>query len=785
MSDDTLQIEVNGQTLQAQKGQMLIEVTDAAGITVPRFCYHDKLSIAANCRMCLVDVEKMPKPVPACATPVMDGMVVSTASERALDAQQAVMEFLLINHPLDCPVCDEGGECDLQDTALGYGQVGSRYSESKRTVASKSLGSLIATEMTRCIHCTRCVRFGEEVGGIQEMGGTGRGEQVRIGTYVERAIESEVSGNMIDLCPVGALTSRPFRFTARSWELQRDPSISFHDSLGSNLEVHSVQGEVKRVVPRENEAINEIWLSDRDRFSYLGLSAEDRLLTPQVKNNGVWRETSWDEALEVAADKIKHVVGSRGADQLATLVGPSQSNEDYFLLQQLIRGLGSDNIDHRLRQGDFSGATGAGAHTVPQFIDTLQGCDLVVLIGSNLRKDQPLLWVRVRNALRDHGIKLVVINPQNFDLTITPDQAFIGSPDQMSIDLAAVIKSLPGGDAVAIDGWQVSMAQEQHRQTAALIDHAAAPCVVIGNQAFVSDNYSLLRELAKQLADKLNTELLELAFGANSHGAWQAGAVPHRGPGQGAVHHAGLDAQQMVDKSLAGYLLVGVEPEHDSWNSGAAVKALRQAESVVVLNAFVTDTMRDYADVLLPIAPFTEHSGSMVNLLGLRQHYRANVKPKGEARPAWKVMRVLADRLEVSDCDYADLEEVSAAFAAAQDETPVSVASTTPALTSVREQPLRVGDAPIYAIDSLTRRASPLQDRADALVAGAYMNGATAELNQVVAQANVEFVQGEFRTTLACVIDERVADGCIYIPAGVAGAEPLGPMVGPLTLSPA
>jgi len=783
MSEDTLQIEVNGQVLSARKGQTLIEVTDAAGISVPRFCYHDKLSIAANCRMCLVDVEKMPKPVPACATPVMDGMVVSTVSERALDAQQAVMEFLLINHPLDCPVCDEGGECDLQDTALGYGQSGSRYRESKRTVAGKNLGPLIATEMTRCIHCTRCVRFGEEIGGIQEMGATGRGEQLRIGTYVEKAIESEVSGNMIDLCPVGALTSKPFRFTARSWELQREPSISFHDSIGSNLEVHSVQGEVKRVVPRSNEAVNEIWLSDRDRFSYLGLNADDRLLAPQIKADGVWREASWEEALEVAAVKLKGVIETHGADRLGALAGPSQSNEDYFLLQQLIRGLGSHNIDHRLRQGDFSGAVSAGACVNPQAIEALQKSDLVVLIGSNLRKDQPLLWVRVRNALRDHGLKLVVINPQNYDLTITPDQAFVGSPDQMSIDLAAVIKSMPGGDSVTIDGWQGSMAGDQHRQAAALIGDAKAPCVVVGNQAFSSDRYALLRDLAVLLACQVNTDLIELSYGANSHGAWQAGAVPHRGPALGAVNRAGLDAQQMLDQPLAGYLLLGLEPEYDCWNSGAALQSLQQAEAVVVLNAYATPAMRDYADVLLPIAPFTEHSGSMVNLLGTRQHYRANVKPKGTARPAWKVLRVLADQLNVDGCAYADLEQLSAAFTAAQDETPVVVLATTPGLPPVRDQLLRVADAPIYAIDSLTRRAEPLQSRADSRSASVYLSRATADASQVNPLAQLEVVQGEFRATLDVLIDDRVADGCVYIPAGVPGTESLGPMVGPATLS--
>jgi NADH-quinone oxidoreductase subunit G len=781
MSEDTLQIEVNGQTLTARKGQNLIEVTDAAGITVPRFCYHEKLPIAANCRMCLVDVEKMPKPVPACATPVMDGMVVRTASERALDAQKAVMEFLLINHPLDCPVCDEGGECDLQDTALGYGQVVSRYKEAKRTVAGKNLGTLIATEMTRCIHCTRCVRFGEEVGGIQELGGTGRGEQLRIGTYVEKAIESEVSGNMIDLCPVGALTSKPFRFTARSWELQRRPSVSFHDSLGSNLEVHSVQGEVKRVVPRTNEAVNEIWLSDRDRFSYTALNADDRLLTPEIKEQSQWREASWEEALELAASKIENAVGAHGADKVGALVGPGQSNEDYFLLQQLMRGLGSSNIDHRTRQGDFSGALSAGAVINPNAVDNLQNCDVVVLVGSNLRKDQPLLWVRVRNALRDHGIKLVVINPQNYDLTIEPDYAFVGSPDRMSVDLGALIKLLPGGDDVVIDGWQDSVVNDQHRQAANAIGNAVNPCVVIGNQAFVSDGYSVLRDLALALARQVGTDLVELSYGANSHGAWQAGAVPHRGPGQSAINRAGLDAREMFDQPLSAYLMLGVEPEYDCWNAAASIKALEQAETVVVLNAYVTQAMRDYADVLLPIAPFTEHSGSMVNLLGMRQHYRANVKPKGSSRPAWKVLRVMADHLGIKDCGYADLEQLTAAFVAAQEQTPVAVTATTPNLVAPPEGLVRIGDAPIYAVDGITRRSKPLQQRADSLTAAVYLSQDT--LDKVGATEQLLVTQGEFQATLPVIIDDRVAAGCVYIPGGVPGTELLGPLVGPVTLA--
>ena len=778
MSDDTLQIEVNGQTLEARKGQRLIEVTDAAGITVPRFCYHHKLPIAANCRMCLVDVEKIPKPVPACATTVMDGMVVRTQSERALNAQRAVMEFLLINHPLDCPVCDEGGECDLQDTALGFGQGESAYVENKRTVASKDLGGLIATEMTRCIHCTRCVRFGEEVGGIQEMGGTGRGEGMRIGTYVERAVESELSGNMIDICPVGALTSKPFRFTARSWELKRQPSVAPHDCIGSNVEVHSVNGKVKRVVPVENEAINEVWISDRDRFSYLALDHQDRLTAPEIKENGSWRQATWEEALELAAKGLKQTA----ADQLGVLASPSQTNEDYFLLQQLVRGLGGNHIDHRLRQGDFTATAGAGSQANANAITALQATDLVVLVGSNLRKDQPLLWVRVRNALRDHGVKLVVINPKNYDLTIKANEAFIGSPVQMAKDLAGIVKSLPDSAGLSIEGWQGAMATDSHRHAAELISAADNPVVVVGNQSYSSDNYASLNALAAMLATQAGGELIELSYGANSHGAFQAGAVAHGLPGGAEATQPGLNASAMFEQKLTGYLLLGIEPEHDCWDSSAAINALSAADLVVVMNAFVTDTMRDYADVLLPVAAFTEQSGSMVNLLGDMQRFRANVKPLGEARPAWKVLRVLGNHLELDGFEYADLKQVTEAFINAQ-ETTVAVPGHIVPQLGEQKQLMRVADAPIYAIDSLTRRAGPLQQRADSLKAAVYINQVTASAQRLEPGKRVTVSQGQTSLELDWVVDELLGDEVVYIPAGVLGTETLGSMVGPVTVA--
>ncbi|MBV1889543.1 MAG: molybdopterin-dependent oxidoreductase, partial [Gammaproteobacteria bacterium] len=484
------------------------------------------------------------------------------------------------------------------------------------------------------------------------------------------------------------------------------------------------------------------------------------------------------EALELAAKGLKQTA----ADQLGVLASPSQTNEDYFLLQQLVRGLGGNHIDHRLRQGDFSATAGAGSQANANAINALQATDLVVLVGSNLRKDQPLLWVRVRNALRHHGIKLVVINPKNYDLTIKANEAFIGSPAQMANDLAGIVKSMPDSAALSIDGWQESMASDSHRRAAELISAAENPVVVVGNQSYSSDNYASLNALAAMLATQAGGELIELGYGANSHGAFQAGAVAHGLPGGAEASQPGLNASAMFEQKLAGYLLLGIEPEHDCWDSSAAINALSAAELVVVMNAFVTDTMRDYADVLLPVAAFTEQSGSMVNLLGDMQRFRANVKPLGEARPAWKVLRVLGNHLDLDGFEYADLKQVTDAFLKAQESTAVVPNHIVPQLNE-QKQLMRVADAPIYAIDSLTRRTGPLQERVDSLKAAVYVNKTTASAQRLEAGKQVTVSQGKSSLSLDWVVDDLLSDQVVYIPAGVPGTETLGSMVGPVTVA--
>ncbi|MCG7868903.1 MAG: NADH-quinone oxidoreductase subunit NuoG, partial [Candidatus Thiodiazotropha taylori] len=504
MTDKLVTFEVNGQELQAEAGSMLIEATDAAGINIPRFCYHKKLSIAANCRMCLVEVEKVPKPLPACATPVTEGMKVYTRSPKALAAQKGTMEFLLINHPLDCPICDQGGECELQDVAIGYGRDVSRYSEGKRVVADKNIGPLIATDMTRCIHCTRCVRFGEEIAGIREMGATGRGEHMVIGTYIEKSVDSEMSGNIIDLCPVGALTSKPFRFNARAWELTQVEAIAPHDSLGSNLNLHLRGNKVMRVHPKDNESINETWISDRDRFSYEGLYSSDRLTSPMVKKGGEWKEVSWEMALEMAAASLKEI---GDGDQIGTLISPTSTLEELYLAQKLMRGLGCNNIDSRLRQGDFRmDATQNSVHWLGSTLSDMDQMQTVFVVGGNIRKEQPILAHRLRKAALN-GAKLHYLNPIQIDLNHSGEQD-ICTPGEMAGRLAAVAKAAgvkaSGGAASLLNAAQ---ADESAKQTAANLKAADGALVMLGAMAQAHPDYALLHTIAAALAEATGAQL--------------------------------------------------------------------------------------------------------------------------------------------------------------------------------------------------------------------------------------------------------------------------------------
>ena len=783
-------IEINGQQLQVSEGTMVIQAADAAGITIPRFCYHKKLSVAANCRMCLVEVEKVAKPLPACATPVSEGMRVFTRSPMALEAQKSVMEFLLINHPLDCPICDQGGECELQDLAIGYGKDVSRFAEKKRVVADKNLGPLIATEMTRCIHCTRCVRFGQEIAGIMELGATGRGENMRIGTYVEHTVNSEMSGNVIDLCPVGALTSKPYRYTGRPWENNHKPAIAPHDCLGSNINLDLRRNHVMRVVPRENEAINEVWLSDRDRFSYTAIYSEDRALRPMIKQGDVWKEVVWETALAYAIEGLKTVRDQKGADQIGALISPSASLEEHYLLQKIMRGIGSNNIDHRLRQQDFSDQDIAPVYpALGQAIADLQDADAALLIGSWLRKDQPIAAHRLRMAAL-RGAKVMAVNALNYEFNFPLTENLVSVPAEMPANLAAIIKALmtlsgkaaPAGLASLLDTVTV---EEQHQQVAQHLFNADKVSVLLGNQAMHQPEFATLRALANVIAEMAGAKLGYLSDGANAAGACLAGSLPHRGMGGEALNNPGKHAYAMLEQGMGAYVLLGVEPEYDCANGGQALAAVTDADFVICLTSFVSDAMRDYADVILPISLFAETGGTFVNATGEWQSFQGAAQPLEEARPGWKVLRVFGNLLALDGFDYVSVDEVRREVASANGEVNIATISEWrwPASLRLESKGLtRIGYLPLYAVDPLVRRSKPLQATGDAITAAVYINSNTASQQGLAAKDVVQVVQAQYHAPLPVVIDEGVPDQCVFIPAGVPGSELLGDAYGSVEL---
>ncbi len=768
MSD--IEIEIDGKPLTAKPNTMVIQVADEAGIYIPRFCYHKHLSIAANCRMCLVEVEKSPKALPACATPVMPGMKIFTRSPKALAAQKAVMEFLLINHPLDCPICDQGGECELQDLSMGYGSADSFYTFGKRSVKDEDLGPLISTDMTRCIQCTRCVRFGDEIAGLRELGGIGRGENLEIGTYVGHALHSEISGNIIDLCPVGALTSKPFRFTARAWELNQYPSIAPHDCVGSNIYVHTRTGKVMRVIPRENLSINQTWLSDRDRFSYEALAHPDRLENPMIRVDGQWQETDWQTALEIAVKGLQDVIHTQGAEHLAALASPNSTVEEFYLLQKLVRQLGSSNIDHRLRQVDFS-----DQQTMPTFpglngtLADIENCDAILLIGSNIQKEQPLAGLRVRQAARK-GARVMAVNMLDYRFNFPLAAKKIAAPHRLTEELANVLQALTEKQADAI---------------ADLLREGKKVCVLVGASAFNHPEAAALRALASAIATECNALLGYLTEGGNAAGAWLAGAIPHR---SAAGEHAGLNANSMWENPRKAYVLLNVEPEFDCANAPLAQNALLEAEFVVSLTMFKNPMLAQYANVILPITPFTETAGTFVNVTGEWQKFNGVAPPLGEARPAWKVLRVLGNLFHCEGFDYQSAHEISAELKAALDgkniscqtkvAMPVSKSTTTKKLS-------RIGDIPLYAGDSLQRRAKALQATQPIIenhLIAAHLHPETAAVLNVSDTDSVIVTQDEGRVVLPVVIDKRVPLAAAYIPGGILATHELSQLYGPIEI---
>ncbi|MEJ2621136.1 MAG: NADH-quinone oxidoreductase subunit NuoG [Candidatus Thiodiazotropha sp.] len=782
MTDKLVTIEVNGQQLQAEAGTMLIEVTDAAGINIPRFCYHKKLSVAANCRMCLVEVEKVPKPLPACATPVNDGMKVFTRSPKALAAQKGTMEFLLINHPLDCPICDQGGECELQDVAIGYGRDLSRYSEGKRVVADKNIGPLIATDMTRCIHCTRCVRFGEEIAGIREMGATGRGEHMVIGTYIEKSVDSELSGNVIDLCPVGALTSKPFRFNARAWELTQVEAIAPHDSLGSNLNLHLRGNKVMRVHPKDNESINETWISDRDRFSYEGLYSSDRLTSPMLKKGGEWKTVSWEMALEMAASSLKEI---GDGDQIGTLLSPTSTLEELYLAQKLMRGLGCNNIDSRLRQGDFRlDANQKSVQWLGTGLAEIDQMQAALVVGGNIRKEQPILAHRLRKAALA-GAKLHYLNPIRLDLNHNGEQD-VCTPSEMVGRLVAVAKAA----GVRASGGAASLLKSAKtdafaKQAADDLKAADGAMVLLGGLAQAHPDYALLYTIAAALAKTTGAQLSILPAAANSVGAQLAGAVPHLQAGGTSAEHAGLDSVKMLKTPRKGYLLMGVEPGRDFWNGSLSMSALQSADMVVAISAFRSPELEACADILLPMAIFTETSGTYVNAEGRWQQSRGAARPQGESRPAWKILRVLGNLTDQPDFDYVDSQQI-------HDEIKQLCASSTldnqqAELQDLEQQLnsdalLRGGDTPLYACDALVRRATALQQTLDAGSETICLHPQEAARLGLDDSDTALVKQNGNQIDLPLQLDERIPQGCVWISTGLARTSTLGQPFGEVTV---
>jgi NADH-quinone oxidoreductase subunit G len=707
---DLVNVEVDGKPCQGKKGAMIIHLTDAADAYVPRFCYHEKLPIAANCRMCLVEVEKAPKPLPACATPIAEGMKIFTKSPNAIAAQRATMEFLLINHPLDCPICDQGGECELQDLAMGFGRDISRFQERKRVVKDKNLGPLVSTDMTRCIHCTRCVRFGQDVAGIQELGTTGRGEHMEIGTFIERSVDHELSGNIIDLCPVGALNSKPFRFRARAWEMTQHALVAPHDGFGSNIYAHVLRGRLMRVVPRPNEAINETWVSDRDRFSYEGLYAADRLTAPMVREQGEWRKVDWQTALNRCAQGLQ----AAGAG-LDTLVSASATVEELYLAAKLTRALGSNNVDHRLRQQDFRGdAQDSAFPALGVAIAAAENLTGLLVVGSHLRLELPMLAHRVRKAARK-GARVAFVNPTRFDYLFPVAGYVASSYARLADDLSGVIAALPNA---VVPGWMADRSKadrttvtDAHRAAAAALANGERRAIWLGALALRHPQYAEIRALAQVLADNTSASLGVLAEGANAAGAYLAGAVPHRNAGGVALAAPGRHAAAMLAQSATGYFLVGgVEPWADAIG-GADRKLLAGAGFVAAVTPFASDELKSIAQVLLPMSAFAETSGSFVNLEGRWQSWAGAIAPPGEARPGWKILRVLGNLLNLSGFDYNSSEEVRDELQQICANVANKVSSRSEAFGSVA---VRGGEPAGYAVvpyrlDALVRRAPALQ----------------------------------------------------------------------------
>ena len=772
-----VEIEIDGKKVEVKEGSMVMDAANQLGTYIPHFCYHKKLSIAANCRMCLVEVEKAPKPLPACATPVTPGMIVRTHSEKAVRAQKDVMQFLLLNHPLDCPICDQGGECQLQDLAVGYGPSASRYQEEKRVVHAKDVGPLISMkEMSRCIHCTRCVRFGQEIAGVMEFGMLGRGEHAEITSFVGKTVDSELSGNMIDLCPVGALTSKPFRYSARTWELSRRKSVSPHDSLGSNLIVQVKGAKVMRVLPLENEAINECWLSDRDRFSYEGLNSEERLTAPMIKQDGQWQTTDWQTALEYVAHGLRNIRHEHGADAIAALATPYSTLEELSLLQKLVRGLGSDNIDFRLRQTD----TIADPKFTPWLgmsVEAFSELKRVFVIGSFLRKDHPLLSAKLRSAVR-RGASLSILHAADDDLLMPVANKLIAAPGDWVAQLGEVAVAIAQSKNITAPAELANLQPSPTaKQIAASLLSGEPRAIFLGNAASQHPQATQLHALAQWIATHTDASFGYLTEAANTVGAYLAKARPS----------GTANAHSLVAQGRKAYVLLHTEPELDCADPRTAHAAVNQAEMVVVMSPF--KHAMAFADVLLPVSPFTETSGTFVSAEGRAQSFNGSVKPLGETRPAWKVLRVLGNLLSLEGFAYESSEDIRNEILSSSNLDGLDLTGRLNNHAEIALKPLqasqgveRLADVPLYFSDAIVRRAESLQQTTDARTPHAVLSVALAEKLGVSPGDKVRVSQGTTTIVIECAVDRGLPDNVVRVASAHASTAGLGPMFGALSV---
>ena len=762
---DMVTVTIDGVELKAPRNAMLIEVADNAGIDIPRFCYHKHLSIAANCRMCMVEVEKAPKPLPACATPVSEGMQVHTRSKLALDAQKGTMEFLLINHPLDCPVCDQGGECELQDVAMGYGGDVSRFTERKRVVRDKNIGPLVSTDMTRCIHCTRCVRFGKEIAGVRELGATGRGEFMEIGTYVEKSLSSELSGNVIDLCPVGALNAKPSRMKGRAWEMVEHQTISPHDSFVSNITLHTIRGEVMRVVPHENPEINQTWISDRDRFSYEGLVSDRRLKSVMRKEGGEWQTENWADALENVAAILKNYP----PEEIGILISPNQTNEEIYLMQKIAAALKINNIDHRIDRVDYRDET-----EDPLFpwlglpIADLENQDAIVLIGSDLRAEQPMLAHKIRQASM-RGAKVIVINPQHCEFFINLHAQYVVKPQQWLEKLVSMTTDNNFSEVIEV------------------LQQSEQSCVLLGHLTQQHYEFSALRAVAHQLAQSTASRFGYISMFSNASGAALMGALPHRTLMGAKRSSTGMNYSGMMASPRKVYVLMGLEPEYDCALPAQTLSALSKADKVIMLNSFTTDSMRSYGDWLLPVTCFAETEGTKINMEGRWQSFDKVLSAEDQVKEGWKILRMLGVELGFSDFGFNTIEDVRNEILEHVDASfnfsnELSAGMTTQPCASATHDFFRVGAVPAYSVDALTRNASSLQQAQQTDQADVALHQNDMKRLGLNAGDMVEVIQDSQTARLKCRQNNDLLEGTACIPRGLAGSERLGSIYGAIEL---